>query len=277
MSTSTPRSGPSWTGVAPERASGSRARWATWAGVALLGLLVAGPSVERADAKLAAPPPGSGLSLIASYVLSVSEPSDLALDGSGQSLWTVTDRPGRVHQLSLDGALIRTLKFVGDDLEGIAYDPTDHTLWVAEENLRAVIHLDLQGNVLSRHPLGLSGKKNSGLEGLCLDAKGHMFVLNEKDPGLFLELDSKHDIAVRRKLAFAVDYSAITYDPKYDGFWIVSDQSQKLFQCDRKAAVRREYGLPFPKPEGIAVNEAAKRAYMVSDSEHRLYVFRLED
>ena len=277
MSTSTPRSGLSWTRVAPARASGGRARWSTWAGVALLGLLVAGSSVDRADAKLPAKVAGPGLSLIASYELSVSEPSDLALDGSGESLWTVTDRPGRVHQLSLDGTLLRTLKFEGDDLEGIAYDPTDHTLWVAEESLRAVIHLDLQGNVLSRHPLGLNGKKNSGLEGLCLDAKGHMFALNEKDPGLFLELDSKHDIAVRRQLTFAGDYSGITYDSKHDGFWIVSDQSQALFQCDRKAAVRRAYALPFPKPEGIAVDEAAKRAYMVSDSEHRLYVFRLED
>jgi len=277
MSTSTPRSRLSGTGAVLGRASGGRARWATWVGFALLGLLVAGPPADRADAKLPAQASGSGLSLIASYDLSVSEPSDLALDGSGTSLWTVTDRPGRVHQLSLDGALIRTLKFVGEDLEAIAYDPSDHTLWVAEENLRTVIHLDLQGNVLSRHPLALTGKKNSGIEGLCLDAKGHMFALNEKDPGLFLELDSKRDIAVRRKLAFAGDYSAISYDPKHDGFWIVSDQSQKLFQCDRKAAVRREFGLPFPKPEGIAVNEAAKRAYMVSDSEHKLYVFRLED
>ena len=260
-----------------DRAGGGRARWATWVGVGLLGLLIAGPPADRADAKLPANRTTSGLTLIGSYALSLAEPSDLALDGSGESLWTVTDRPGKVHQLALDGTLIRTLKFVGEDLEAIAYDPSDHTLWVAEENLRTVIHLDLQGNVLARHPLGLTGKKNSGLEGLCLDANGHMFVVNEKDPGLFLELDAKRAISVRRTLAFAKDYSAIAYDAKQDGFWIVSDQSQKLYRCDRKTAVRREYALPFPKPEGIAVNEAGKRAYFVSDSEHRLYVFRLED
>lgn len=274
MSTSTrpsrPRSG-------RQPATRGHRRWAVWAGAALLGLLASAPAADRADAKLPAPPPAAGLKLIASYALSLSEPSDLALDGSGMSLWTVTDRPGRVHQLRLDGTLIRTLKFVGEDLEGIAYDASDRTLWVAEENLRQVVHLDLEGKVLSRHPLGLTGKKNSGIEGLCLDAKGRMFVLNEKDPGLFLELDAKRSIATRRTLTFARDYSAITYDRDRDGFWIVSDQSQELYRCDRAAGVRQEFPLPFPKPEGIAVDAATKRAYLVSDSENRLYVFQLVD
>ena len=136
MSTSTPPSGPARPRAAGGRTQGGRAKWAAWAGVALMGLLVAGPSADRADAKLPAKDATAGLSLIASYALSLSEPSDLALDGSGESLWTVTDRPGKVHQLALDGTLIQTLKFVGEDLEGIAYDASDRTLWVAEENLR---------------------------------------------------------------------------------------------------------------------------------------------
>jgi uncharacterized protein YjiK len=38
----------------------------------------------------------------------------------------------------------------------------------------------------------------------------------------------------------------------------------------------KQYHLPFPKAEGIAVDETAKRIYIVSDSEKKLYVFRLE-
>ncbi len=243
----------------------------------LLGLLAIAPAAWRAEAKPPASTDAASLPLIASHALSVSEPSDLAIDESGKTLWTVTDRPGRVHQLTLEGKLIRTLKFVGDDLEGIAYDRSDRTLWVAEESLREIVHLDLEGNVLSRHPLGLKGESNSGLEGLCLDAQGNMFALNEKKPGLFLELNANRSIAVRRPVSFAGDYSGITYDRGRDGFWIVSDQSETLYLCDRQAGVLKRYRLPFPKAEGVAVNEAEKRIYIVSDSEKKLYVFRLED
>jgi len=275
MSTSTHPSPPSRPRL--ERATSPFRAWAGGLGAALLGLLAAAPSAERAQAKPPANIIASELTLLSSHELSVSEPSDLALDASGKSLWTVTDRPGKVHQLALDGTLLKTLKFVGDDLEAIAYDASDHSLWVAEENLREVVHLDLEGNELSRHPLGIKGKKNSGIEGLCLDSKGRMFALNEKDPGLFLELDAKHAIAVRRTITFAGDYSAISYDRKKDGFWILSDQAQTLYRCNRTAGVLQGYPLPFPKPEGIAVDEVTKRAYLVSDSQHRLYVFQLVD
>ena len=76
-------------------------------------------------------------------------------------------------------------------------------------------------------------------------------------------------------MGFALDYSGLTWDPKRSSFWIVSDQSRALYLWSPKSGVLEEYGLPFPKAEGIAVDEAAKRIYIVSDSENRLYVFRL--
>jgi uncharacterized protein YjiK len=103
-----------------------------------------------------------------------------------------------------------------------------------------------------------------------------MFAMNEKNPGLFLELNANRSIAARRKVTFAGDYSGMTYDRKKDCFWIVSDQSQGLYLCNRQAGVMKQYHLPFPKAEGIAVDETAKRIYIVSDSEKKLYVFRLE-
>lgn len=221
-------------------------------------------------------PPGAiGLDLIATYPLTVAEPSDLAIDESGTRLWTVGGTPDRVYQLDLHGKTVKTLSFVGADLEGVAYDRSDHTLWVAEENRRELVHLDLDGGVLSRHPLDLVGEKNSGIEGICLDDKGHLFALNEKRPGMFLELDSGHAISARRDVRFAKDYSGVAFDVKSGGFWIVSDQSQGLYLWSRKAGVVQRHPLPFRKAEGVAVDQATDRIYIVSDSENALYVYGL--
>ena len=67
----------------------------------------------------------------------------------------------------------------------------------------------------------------------------------------------------------------MTCDPKRDCFWIVSDQSSALYLWSRKSGVLAKYGLPFEKAEGVAVDHAARRIYVVSDSESRLHVYRL--
>ncbi len=181
---------------------------------ALAGLLTATVALGRVEPKPLQRQGIRELALVATHALSVSEPSDLAINESGTTLWTVSDKPGHVYQLALDRKVVRTLKFVGEDLEGIALDRSDHTLWVAEENRREISHLDLDGNELSRHRLELTDEKNSGLEGICLDAKGRMFAVNEKRPGLFLELNGNLSIAV---------------DDVAKGIYIVSDSENKLY------------------------------------------------
>lgn len=243
---------------------------------AFLETAVPGCNSSQATAPAAVGVTEPSLTLIASYAMNVSEPSDLTINETGTVLWTVSDRPGRsVYQLTTDGTVVKTLDFVGEDLEGIVYDPSDQTLWVAEENRREVVHLDLDGNVLSRKLLGLTGENNSGLEGISLDDSGRMFLLNEKNPGLFIQLDSAHSIAAMDTLSFAGDYSGMTYNPRSAAFWIVSDQSRALYLWSLRAGVVKEYPLPFPNAEGVAVDEAAGRIYLVSDSENKLYVFQL--
>ena len=205
--------------------------------------------------------------------MNVSEPSDLTIDETGTILWTVSNNPDSVYQIDLAGSKTKSLRYAGQDLEGVAYDRSDHTLWVAEENLREIVHLDLDGGVLSRHALSLTGEQNSGLEGICLDDAGSMFVLNEKRPGLFLPLDASHSIASSMTLTFAGDYSGIAYDPPSASFWIVSDQSQRLYLWNPAGGVRKEWSLPYTKAEGVAIDLAAHRIYIVSDSENRLYVY----
>jgi len=214
------------------------------------------------------------LRLVATYSLAITEPSGLAIDESCTTLWTVTNNPDRVYQLDMKGAVVRTLDYVGEDLEGIAYDRSDRTLWIVEENRREVVHLDLGGKVLSRHPLGLVGERNSGLEGLCFDRQGRMFALNEKRPGLFIELNADVSIASQQVLDFAKDFSDLWFDRESGSFWILSDQSQKLYQWTKNKGVIAEYPLPFRKAEGLVCDDRANLLYIVSDSENKLYVYR---
>ena len=213
------------------------------------------------------------LRLVTTYALDLVEPSDLAINDTGTALWTVTNDPDSVYQLDMSGHRVKTLNYAGHNLEGIAYDPSDQTLWVVEENRREVVHLDLDGNVLSTHPLSLTGEQNSGLEGICLNGAGSIFLLNEKLPGLFIALDPAKAIASTDTLTFAGDYSGMSYEPATAAFWIVSDQSRRLYLWNEATGVTKEYLLPFEKAEGVAYHAATNRIYIVSDSERRLYVY----
>lgn len=244
-------------------------RWL--AGIASLVLVAAIPGCT--SSRPVAPHPVKTLRLVASFAIDRAEPSDLAINETGTTLWTVTNDPDSIYQLDLTGRRVKTLKYAGHQLEGIAYDATDQTLWAAEENRREIVHLDLDGNVLATYPLNLTGEANSGLEGICLNAAGGIFVLNEKNPGLFITLDPAIAITTRDTLTFARDYSGLSYDPASGSFWIVSDQSERLYLWSKATGVTKEYVLPFPKAEGVAFDPATNRIYIVSDIENKLYVY----
>ena len=155
-------------------------------------------------------------------------------------------------------------------------DPSDGTLWVVEEERREIVHLNASGRVLGRRPRDLQGKANSGLEGICLDSTGTVYVLNEKDPGLFVALNADLLIANLRQLDFAEDLSGLDCDGGSGCFWILSDQSRMLYLWSPETGVVSAYPLPFDKAEGVAVDAAAGRVYIVSESEDRLYVYSIE-
>jgi uncharacterized protein YjiK len=233
--------------------------------------LVAGCGKSSGPTSPGGTPP---LTLLAVHPLTIREPSDLTIDETGTILWTVTNHPEKVYRLGLDGHVADSLSYVGQDLEGVAYDRRDHTLWLAEENLRQVVHVDLAGAVLAKYPLGLTGEQNKGLEGICLNDSGTVFVLNEKHPGLFIRLHPDHSIATMTNLTFAGDYSGMTYDVARHCFVIVSDESEGLFLWDETSHVLASRALPFSKPEGVAYDPAANRIYVVSDATNALYVFQ---
>ncbi|MDP8203768.1 MAG: SdiA-regulated domain-containing protein [Candidatus Tenebribacter mawsonii] len=211
--------------------------------------------------------------------LSFAEPSGLTYDPDTQTLWTVNDPPNnKIYNINLDGELLETLTFIGNDLEGIAFDINTNTLWIAEEGTFEIINVSLLGEELQREHLSLSQyNSDSGLEGLCLGNSGKFYLLKEKEPGLFIEVSQDFSTLTETELSFADDYSGICYDSTKDGFWIVSDESEKLYLWDLTNGVREEYPLNFPKAEGIVFIAETNSFYIVSDSEEKLYKFHIEE
>ncbi len=217
----------------------------------------------------------SGFVLLTSAHLEVPEPSGLSLGAGRASLWTVSDQTGRVYQLDLGGKVLQKLPYVGTDLEGVAFDSIRQCLWVVEEEKRELVKLSLAGRELERHRL-LAGSDNSGLEGICVDSRGGLFALKEKNPGLFLRLNPDLTLAEKRPVNFAPDFSGICADTARNCFWIVSDQGRELFLWSPEKGVLKSLALGFPKAEGVAVDFWRKRVYIVSDSEEKLFVYKLE-
>jgi len=216
------------------------------------------------------------LILINHYDLTVPEPSGLSLGKYGMTLWTVSDKgDSRIYQLDLQGNLIKTLPVTGYDFEGIVYDHVQDALWVVEEASREIVKYDTTGKLVERHRLSLKGHANSGLEGICQYADATIYVANEAEPGLIVELNS--DFSIRNKFdpEIATDYSGLCCDFVPGRLWIISDEDKLLIHWDVEEGVIETYNLPVKKAEGLAIDFNNSKIYVVSDSEQKLYVFEL--
>jgi len=226
------------------------------------------------------------LNFIASYPLDISDPSGLTLDVGGEYLWTVSDDPGgHIYKISFTGEILEVLTaYEGDDMEGITMNPNDKTLWVAEEKLRQIVQLTTEGEVLQVVDVPVdSTNLNDGLEGIAWNpANDHVFILNEKNPKLFIELDSEFNLLrslpVRFDAPFEMDDLAGLFYLQEEGeFWIVSDDSEKIVVTDVNLNPLRGYKLDADKYEGIAVDKEAGRLYLVNDRKEELFVFELPE
>lgn len=214
---------------------------------------------------------------IASYNINVDEPSGLALSIDGKFLWTVSDQTNKVYKISFTGEILETLNYRGNDLEGVVQNPVDSTIWVAEEYISHMIQMDTLGNILDSVKVPGEGG-SGGLEGITINlSDDHFFLVKEKDPGVLIELGTRYDLLRYQHIAFAWDFSGISYDSLNQHLWIVSDQNEKVFECDMEGHVIREYEIDVRKPEGIAIDIKNNLVYIVSDSYEKLYQFSIEE
>ena len=216
------------------------------------------------------------LSFSVAEKIPVPEPSGLALSFDEKGFWVVSDENSKVYLIDSWGRVVKSFKVNGEDLEGITVID-DSTLAVVLERTREVVILDTSGLELKRAKLDFEGELNNGLEGISYDPEEKkFFVLNEKKPRLLITLDENLVEIKRDTLNFAKDVSGIYFDAVDKNLWILSDESQRIFKTDLSGNPIEEFKIKITQPEGITLNKARTRMYIVSDKTENLYVFNLK-
>ncbi|MFK5855202.1 MAG: SdiA-regulated domain-containing protein [Bacteroidota bacterium] len=246
--------------------------------IIILFVFLAACQKEKVDVPIVEVPEGS-LKLISSYQLDILEPSGISFGPDGQTLLIVSDNANMVYETNLEGEIIRTLNYVGADLEGVVYNPDENIVALAEERLREIVLLDYEvGNEIGRYPINVENNNdNKGLEGLSYNLNNKAYyIVNEDLPGELIVWNPKFGIIEKKELHFAIDYSAIFVDDLNSILWILSDDSQTMYKCDYKANVLMEFILPRTKYEGLIVDVDLMKAYYVNDATAKLEVFDIE-
>lgn len=210
------------------------------------------------------------------YDIDIPETSDLCFGSSTSVLYTVSDNTAKVYKISTKGKILSELKYTGNDLEGVTYVDNQY-IYIAEERLREIVKLDLQGNQIGLKAIPVKiNDANNGLEGIAYAAfNQHFYIVNEMNPDLLIETDKNLNVLNSYTLSFANDYSGICVDNVNQNLWIVSDMSATVNKCTMQGDVIENYRIPVYNAEGIAFDPESNNIYVVSDAEARLYLFNL--
>jgi uncharacterized protein YjiK len=207
--------------------------------------------------------------------LKIPEPSGLHFDNKTNSLWIVSDENSTIYNVNLNGQILSKIVVDGLDLEGITIIK-DSILVAVLERDRAILFLDKKGKELKRIKVDLRGKPNSGLEGIAFKPiKNSFFVVNEKKPGLLLEIDSVGKTISKNELNFASDYSGLFFNPSENILWITSDEDKAIFKCTASGKLIKKYNIEIEQIEGISINLEKSLLYIISDPLEKLFVFEL--
>lgn len=222
-----------------------------------------------------APPPPKSFTLIDSITLKIDEPSGLAFIPAHNQMYIVSDIPNNgLYKMDTDGSIIEKIDFRSNDLEAIAFNPIDSTIWVSEESLLQLVKLDSEGNEIDRMELDYPKSfTDLRIEGLTINSNiNSLILLNEKNPGAIIEMDlinlSIKNIYI---LDFASDYSGICYNEVLDNYIIVSDENQNIYYWDNHNGSEIISELDYPKAEGIAIFN--DHYFVVSEQENKLYKY----
>ena len=204
--------------------------------------------------------------------LNISEPSGIT--SFNNTLFIVSDKNGTIYKTSLEGEILQKIKLNYNDLEGITIDKVTHNFWVVDESKRILISLDSIGNFIQKKKIkGKQQDKNNGLEGICfVESTNSLTVLNEKQPKQLLVLNLKGKITNKIDFNFSNDISGMCFDIKSATFWIVSDESQSIYNITTKGAFIKSYKIPVDKAEGVVIYN--DKLFIVSDSQNKLYIFK---
>ena len=214
----------------------------------------------------------SDLELIKTVQLNIAEPSGITI--FQDNLYIVSDHKGTFYKTSLNGKTLQKFNTKFTDLEGITLNPVTRNFWMVNESKRMLVVLDSLGSLLQK--IKIKGKQkhyNSGLEGICyVESEKAVYVINESSPTQLLKLNLDGKIMAKLTLAISKDISGICYENSSNSFWIVSDESESIYNITKKGELIKSYKIPVKKAEGIVVYKDT--VYIVSDSSKKLYIFK---
>ena len=213
----------------------------------------------------------------------IAEPSGITYHPIRRSLF-IADDSGIVHEVSLEGRLIRSKGLNELDIEGITVDPNTGLLYVAVEGDETILELEPENLTLQREfKIGrnfngelLLKKGGMGIEAIAFvpDAShpeggtfwvgNQTFSLKAKDePSVVCEVvvPLRSTTAKRMdgtiihayKMNF-IDISGLAYDAQGDFLVLISDTTNLLVELKREGTILSQYLLPGDEQEGIVLD-----------------------
>lgn len=228
--------------------------------------------------------------------------SALTYDPDRQTLFTVTNKPAQIIELSLEGRLLRKIPLHGfGDTEAIEYISRDVYV-ISDETHQRLIRVSLRDDTqelriedAQQLALAVGRGGNVGFEGLAYDSVGkRLFVAKERDPVHIYEVRGfpyEHtdqpfavhvveDLKHNRNL-FVRDLSSLQYDEHSGHLLALSDESRLVLELSAEgepisslSLLRGMQGLrrSVPQAEGIALDDTGT-LYLVSEP-NLFYVFK---
>jgi uncharacterized protein YjiK len=215
--------------------------------------------------------PEKELILLSDIALPFNGLSGIAYSASLRKIWIVGGK--HIYKLDMSGNVEKKLQFTGTDLEGIAFDTADSTLWTIDETMKEICHVDSNGNLLSQKQISYSTTNNKGPEGITIGKNHTLYILNERSPSILMKLDSLYSISITYELNFALDYSDVSYDSTSDSFFILSDETNAFFEWSERQGVVCRYTLPNTGNEGFAFDRTRNVFYIANKITDRLYIY----
>jgi uncharacterized protein YjiK len=208
--------------------------------------------------------------------LSIPEPSGLTYNNTTGNLYTVTDGDfGKIYETTTSGKLVRTIYTSCKDMEGIAINSSNDTLFIVEEEKCNIVKYTLQGQLTGKILVPVTREGQNGLEGIAIHpTMKHIFIVNEKRPRILLELTPTGKVVTLTKISFADDLSGLCFVPGTDHLLLVSHESHSLFEIDLSGKMLRSWKIPVEQAEGVAIDQNGQ-VYIVCDKTSQLYIFDL--
>ncbi len=235
-------------------------------------------------------------------IADIRDVSALTYDPDRRSLFSVTNKPAKVIEMSLDGELKRTIELQGfGDPEAIEYVAPGVYVIADEREQRLVkVRIDDVTRVIDaadfqQLSLGIGRNGNKGFEGLAYDAQNQrLLVAKERDPVRIFEVlgfphvDESKPLALqvntdpkRDARLFVRDLSSLDFDAASGHLLALSDESRLVIELDTDgkpistlSLLRGQHGLQrsVPQAEGVAT-DGEGNLYLISEP-NLFYLFR---